>query len=203
MNSSNLTIPRVYRSGYNPLYFGLTCKSHFAEVASGALGHGSVTTYPDMPYLIWSFDYEDRDDYVEGKTSVRNNPETFLEGCRALHAMFWQYVGIRGDLNNNDAREFTDIDNSVAQILNKQGNTDARVNEWISAAESGLLFGEVGDSIPEYIGEDWNDRWDSLDGKEDCELAIDLDIWRFYQAASLHRNHGLRDLLRKHNLIVN
>ena len=36
-------------------------KSWLAENLSGALGHGSVATLPDRPYLVWSFDYE-RDD---------------------------------------------------------------------------------------------------------------------------------------------
>ena len=27
------------------------------EEASGGLGHGAVATYPDRPYLVWSFDY--------------------------------------------------------------------------------------------------------------------------------------------------
>lgn len=178
-------------------------KSHIAETASGALGHGSVTTYPDKPYLIWSFDYEERNDSVCGKTSIRNNPETFLEGCRALHAVFRKYVGNRSDLDNDDARDFANIEKSVAQILNKPGNAEARTKEWINAAESGSLFGKGDESIPEYDGGDWNEQWDSLDDKESYDAAMDLDIWRFYQAASLHRTYVLRDLLPKRGLIVN
>ena len=62
-------------------------KGWLAENLSGALGHGSVATLPDRPYLVWSFDYE-RDDAVAGVCSNRNNPVTYLEGCRALHDMF-------------------------------------------------------------------------------------------------------------------
>ena len=40
-------------------------KSWLAENLSGALGHGSVATLPDRPYLVWSFDYE-RPDAVAG-----------------------------------------------------------------------------------------------------------------------------------------
>ena len=29
-----------------------------AELATGALGHGGVSIYPDQPYLNWSFEYE-------------------------------------------------------------------------------------------------------------------------------------------------
>jgi len=33
-------------------------------------------------------------------------------------------------------------------------------------------------------------------------LSINKDVWRFYQATSLHRTYVLRDLLPKHGLIV-
>ena len=116
--------------------------------------------------------------------------------------MFRQFAKSRGDIDNKDARVFSEFENSVVQILNEQGKTEARINEWINAAEARSLFGESGESIPEYNGEEWNDQWDSLDAKEDYEFAVGLDIWRFYQVVSLHRNHVSRDLFPKHNLIV-
>ena len=71
-------------------------KSWFAETVSGALGHGSVATFPDRPYLVWSFEYE-RSDAIAGLRSTRNNPVTFLAGCRALHDMFRRFVGMQRD----------------------------------------------------------------------------------------------------------
>ena len=70
-------------------------KSWLAENLSGALGHGSVATLPDRPYLVWSFDYE-RPDAQVGRRSTRNNPATYLEGCRALHDMFREFVEMSG-----------------------------------------------------------------------------------------------------------
>ncbi len=34
-------------------------KSWFAENITGALGHGAVMTFPDRPYLIWQFAYQE------------------------------------------------------------------------------------------------------------------------------------------------
>ena len=65
-------------------------KSWVAEEFSGALGHGSMATLPDRPYLVWSFDYERPDD-VAGVRSIRNNPVTYLAGCRALHGMLSRF----------------------------------------------------------------------------------------------------------------
>ncbi|MBW2370337.1 MAG: hypothetical protein JRH15_20900, partial [Deltaproteobacteria bacterium] len=58
-------------------------KSWLAETISGALGHGAVATYPDRPYLKWSFVYE----YPNRRRVQRDNPRDYLSGCRALHQM--------------------------------------------------------------------------------------------------------------------
>ena len=61
---------------------------------------------------------------------------------------------------------------------------------------------EAEEGVPDYEGEDWNARWESLDGGEDYGIAMNTHIWRFYQAAALHRTYVLRDLLPRHGLIV-
>ena len=178
-------------------------KGLLAETASGALGHGSVATLPDRPYLVWSFDYEERPDAIADVRSTRNNPITFLAGCRALHDMFRRFVGMQRDSHDSgDGREFEVIAPHVREVLLVQANKAGRIAAWQDAAQSGSFFGTAGESIPEYEGDAWNEQWDKLDGSEDCRAAMDLPIWRFYQAASLHRIYVLRDLLPKYGLIV-
>ena len=178
-------------------------KGLLAETASGALGHGSVATLPDRPYLVWSFDYEERPDAIVDVRSTRNNPVTFLAGCRALHDMFRRFVGMQRDSHGSgDGREFELIAPRVQEVLLVQANKAGRIAAWQDAAQSGSFFGTAGESIPEYEGDAWNEQWDKLDGSEDCRAAMDLPIWRFYQAASLHRIYVLRDLLPKYGLIV-
>ena len=177
-------------------------KSWIAEAASGALGHGSVATLPDRPYLVWSFKYE-RSDAIAGCRSTRNNPVTFLAGCRTLHDMFRRFVGMQQDAHGSgDAREFEVIAPHVLKVLRVQGKKDERIAAWQAAARSGEIFGAAGEIIPEYEGGIWNEQWGELDDKEDYRAAMDSPIWRFYQAASLHRTYMLRDLLPKHGLIV-
>ena len=72
----------------------------------------------------------------------------------------------------------------------------------LAAAQSGKIFGTAEETIPEYEGDTWNEQWDGLNDSEDYRAAMDSPIWRFYQAASLHRTYVLRDLLPKHGLIV-
>ena len=176
-------------------------KSWAAEIGSGALGHGSVATLPDRPYLVWSFDYE-RPDAVAGIRSTRNNPATYLAGCRALHDTFRRFARLRPDADAGDGRDFETIAPRMREILLTQDDKAGRIAAWRDAARSGALFGEAGEEIPDYEGESWNTQWEGLDGGEDYRAAMDTPIWRFYQAASLHRIYVLRDLLPKHGLIV-
>lgn len=177
-------------------------KSWLGEELSGALGHGSVATFPDRPYLVWSFDYE-RPDTISGTNCVRNNPATFLAGCHALHNMFTKFIKLQPDnFDNGDGREFGTIRPKVFEILLVQGDKEKRLRAWQEAASAGDIFGKEGELIPEYSGNHWNEQWKQLDGSENFETALDLSVWKFYQAASLHRAYVLRDLLPKHKLIV-
>lgn len=168
----------------------------------GALGHGSVGTLPDRPFLVWSFEYQDREDSVHGQTSIRNNPATFLEGCRALHSLFQRFVELRhDDYGSNDGRDFDAIESKIQQILLVQAPKEGRIEAWQDGARTGSIFDNGDEGIPVYDGESWNEEWNNLESLG-YEKAMDSPVWRFYQAASLHRIYVLRDLLPRHGLIV-
>ena len=178
-------------------------KSLVAEVTSGALGHGSVAKFPDFPFLVWSFDYERPDAEIDGVHSVRNNPATYLQASCKLHEMFEAFAACRDDVDAGDRRDFGDIEGSVRRVLSTQADKAGRILAWKEAARSGELFGSInGEEIPDYEGEQWNESWAELDKSENCGRALELPVWRFYQAASLHRTYVLRELLPKHGLIV-
>jgi hypothetical protein len=177
-------------------------KSWVGETASGALGHGAVATYPDRPYLNWSFDYEHKD-AVEGTHCTRDNPTTFLAGCRALHDMFRQFADLEpGQVRNADGRDFDAIEGAVAGVLATQGPKQDRVDAWQKAAWTGTVFGAGDEEIPAYEGEVWNQRWETLDGADSYRKALVEPIWLFYQAAAIHRTYVLRNLLPRHGLVV-
>lgn len=176
-------------------------KSWLGETASGSLGHGAVATYPDRPYLGWSFEYE-RPDAVEGKRSRRDNRVTFTEGFGRLHDMFRRFADRRRDLASNDGRAWDDIHAAVREVVAVQGPCERRVTAWQQAAQSGRVFGRGGEHIPVYRGLLWNDHWHELDGADHCRVVESVPIWRFYQAAAVHRTYVLRELLPRHGLIV-
>ena len=184
--------------------FSVNIMAWFAEKLSGALGHGSVATYPDRPYLKWKFRYDEDDCEAENCWSERDNPETFLEGCRSLHAVFKRFAQANGGKHDaGDGRDFPNIENSVKNVLATQDNKEGRINAWKNGAKNGQLFGDQnGESIPDYNDKIWNKEWQSFDKQENCDQAIKSEIWQFYRAAAIHRTYVLRDLLPNHGLVV-
>ena len=174
-------------------------KSWFAETLSGALGHGAAVTFPDRPFLKWSFEYQKSGE----RCALRDNSQTFLEGCEALHAMFREAAERKPDLTDDGSyKDFSTIKNPVSAVLNTQAGKDGRTEAWKQAARSGELFGSGPEEIPDYNEEVWHNERDNLKRKKDSGIAPDLSIFRFYQAASIHRTHVLRNLLPSHGLVV-
>ena len=182
---------------YGP-YGGLmgSIKSWLAETVSGALGHGAVATYPDRPYLKWRFAYE----YPERNLVKRDNPADFFKGCRALHQMFTRLGRKNPALSDGSSIYFSVIKDSVRTILAHQGNKEERIEKWRAASWNGRLGKRF--RIPAYGLEAWGKEAYNLNGSRNSERALDSNIYRFYQAASLHRQFVLRELLPENALIV-
>jgi len=169
-----------------------------AEEASKGLGHGAVLTFPDRPYLNWSFIYENGDK----QKVLRDNPRDFLEGCQALHGMFIKFRENEPMFASDDGVEFSEISSTVESILATEGKLKERVNAWKSAANKGLLFASGSEDIPDYDQAIWGEQWEALKASDDSSDALNQNIYRFYQAASTHRNYILRDLLPSHLLVA-
>ncbi len=172
-------------------------KSWLAETFSGALGHGAVATYPDRPFLKWSFDYE----YPQRTTSERDNQATFLEGCRELHRLFRKLGKVNPALSSNDGVAFKELRPTVKRILAHQGKKAMRVAQWKDAAADGSLTGQRF-RIPNYNAEPWLRKAAQLSGTDDSRQALGSDLYLFFRAASQHREYVLRDLLPSHNIVV-
>ena len=172
-------------------------KSWFAEELSGALGHGAVLTYPDRPYLRWSFEHE----YPNVRREERDNPATFLEACEALHRTFRRFLGLRPEFRQDEGQEFSTIRGTVEDVLRRQAPKEDRIEAWKEAARDGGLF-VGGEEIPDYDGDAWKASIDALDGTENSSAVVDLPAFRFQQAASMHRSYVLKELLPSYGLVV-
>lgn len=173
-------------------------KSWFAENLTGALGHGAAVTFPDRPYLKWSFHYED----PPHESGWRDNPATFLEACRKLHRFFGEFAESRPDCAGNEAKSFADIEDVVKNIVALQGTKEERIAAWRSAAKDGKLFTGAPLIIPAYNANSWHNQRENLKREEDSQQIIRKDIYHFYQAASVYRTYVLRLLLPSKKVIV-
>lgn len=171
-------------------------KSWFAETATASLGHGSVATYPDLPYLAWGFDYEETGDKED-----RDNHANFLDACESLYGLFARAVEQRPDFGEGKARPFAEIRDTVAQILATQGDGDARIDAWKQAAAAGALFDQAED-IPDYLGDDWTKWLENAEDTISSDEALDHPACRFHLAANTHRSWVLHELLPSRNLLV-
>ena len=162
-------------------------ETYAGEIGSRSMGHGAVATYPDRPYLLWSFKYEEaRNNTVE--SGLRNNQETFLEGLEKLHEKLSE--GAERMPDNSSKQDF-DAD-KIKTILALEANKDSRIKEWKSYIAQ-LDEGEE----PEYLGDQWNKEKESFSDGNSQSIG---NCYRFHQAAAYHRWYTLKDLLPAHSI---
>jgi hypothetical protein len=173
-------------------------KSSLIEVVSGALGHGAVATYPDRPYLKWAFKYEE----PEKESDLRDNPRTFLEGCEELYNFFKDFVTNNPQYSDGIDIDFTAVKSDVEKVLQTQADKAGRIQAWQTAVKEGKFYDSLGTDIPAYDKEDWLGSAKALDRASDSGKALTENVYKYYKAASYHRNYILRTLLPKHELVI-
>ena len=173
--------------------------------ATHALGHGSVATCPDLPFLEWSFTYE-QNRQPSGK---RDNPKTFLEGCEKLHEKLLKFSKLYYQNEKIKYRDFSEIKKAVKEILSYTSSVEKGYNErsdkWKEAVQSGKLFDNVNHKeFLDYNEKDWRIQKDELFKKlQSSAEAVKLNVYKFHQAANYHRHYTLKELLPKYGLVVN
>ena len=171
------------------------------ELGSGALGHGAVSNYPDQPYLKWSFEYEYP--HLSGEARMEHdNQATFLKGSMELYHVFLQFVSKHPDYYDYDDSEtlWEEIEEPIKEIIALEVGKEERCEAWREASRNGV-FGEP-EEIPEYDADEWNDQHEGFSEMETSDEALELPVYRFFQAADFHQNYVLRQLLPSHGLIV-
>ena len=158
---------------------------------TGMLGHAAVATWPDRPYLNWSFTFTLPRPNNE-TVSNRDNQATFFEECEKLHYFFMRFAKMNyGDAT---AKPFDEISPLIKKILAFEGKESERMICW---EQSGLVRG-----MPEYCPQIWEDQKRVFTELKNSSLGIQSHIYRFHQAAAYHRYYVLKDLLPAHGIAV-
>jgi hypothetical protein len=169
--------------------------NHFAlEIAAVTpIGHGSVGTNPDRPYLHWRFTYED------GRQEERHNHTDYLQACQALYDYFTRFVkAYYGP--PAAAVPYATIQPRIADILRHEGGADDRVEAW----EAAMRAGQLGPAKPPapYDHERWMDSIENAKELKTNDNSPIAHAYNFFAAASYHRNYVLKRLLPEAGLYV-
>jgi len=168
-----------------------------ASVATGALGHGAVGTYPDRPFLRWKFAYKKNN---TKPTKWRDNSVTFLEGCKKIHEAFSQYAS-KAKLTIN-AVDFDQIKDEVKKILQLEADKEGRIEAWKKAINSSKLFKKSAQEALYYSPYHWEQQKDDFEDLKNSHEMISKNVYQFHQAAIYHRDYTLKHLLPKYNIAV-
>lgn len=174
--------------------------STFAATISDDLGHGAVGTYPDRPYLSWSFDFvENRPG--NGKKSKRNNQKTYFDGCKRLYEYFEMFCK-KHYTQNHDGKSFAQIEDVIKEILAFEHGKEERGQKWADSIKDGkFCTPDEQDMQIAYTPTLWENEREKL-SELDSNDIIDTNIYKFHQAAALHRWFIFKDLLPKHGICV-
>jgi len=173
-----------------------------AELMSGALGHGAVATFPDQPYLEWSYDYEHPE--MTGTALIeRQNANDYMEAAEALHTMFRKFAEA-ADIyaDGKGPMEFADIRNALRAIVTQPVDKDARIAAWKKALADGKLTKAPDTALTDYDFADWRQQTLMLGSLADPQAASGVPVYHFHQAAAIHKYYVLRDLLPEHGVYV-
>jgi hypothetical protein len=186
------------------------CESETLEQLSGALGHVAVFTYPDRPYMVWSFKYE-LGEKTE-KTQMRDNPATYMEGAQKLHSFFRAFLFKRPDLSDQKAAlDYGAVQTEIIKIVIFEGEKEKRCQKWqnlFATVAKDRNLDEVAKGrtskspIPKYDEVEWHHIRDGFHSLPTAGAITTEPVYRFFQAASFHRHYVLRELLPSYGLVV-
>ena len=166
--------------------FKSRCVSDFAELVP--VGHGAVGTFPDRPYLKWSFEYEG-----EGGPARRDNPKSFLAACEGLHSFFTNFASVAPQgCQAAGGRDWGAIAPVVQSIVSEENPMEERIKSWLEkfhAAEFCTLQPE-----DQEVGYE-EGLWQTMRALSDSADLHDSNACKFMRAARRHRDYVLFELL--------
>lgn len=179
-------------------------KNYFVNEAL-PLGHGTVLSNPDLPFLVWSYENG------RGNRVHRDNPRDYLRAAERLFIAIGRYVA--GDADAT-VRELAPADRAVMERLFRgltSRNSHVRHAGWLAAIAAGeFSFG------PERIGylAEGEGSWKQQALGACTEIDERLQIfpyhegflrsdWKlFHDAVQAHRLHLVQSILPRYGICV-
>ena len=168
------------------------------------LGHGAVLSYPDRPYLKWSYTNG------LGKRVERDNPNDFLEAadlmCQAMQR--WRIGDPNGQVDGLPKADRKKIENLIKTITKEDG--EERHEEWLKKIQDGhFSFGSANLKYTPKGKGSWKHKaigtveW--VDDLEEGPFAykesfLKSDWKMFHDALQAHRFEVIHEILPKYGI---
>jgi hypothetical protein len=172
------------------------------------VGHGVVLSYPDRPYLVWSY-RNGRGELVE-----RDNPRDFTQAARELYQWYRRYR----DFSREGAAvleraypvpdEFAAVDRMLAEVVSEKKLE--RHAAWLAAVADGtfgfrepLAYVEIGEGSWKHQALGTLEDVQSNPGKPiPCTPAFMTSHWKyFHDALQAHRFFVLNEMLPGYGIL--
>lgn len=169
------------------------------------LGHGAALSYPDQPYLVWTY----TDD--QGQTTTRHNPDVFMEAAEQMCKAMQHYRA--GDTEAPVEGLPSAIGDKLHQLFTTVTQPDPlkRHRLWLDAIAAGA-FGFAGEPLTyaETGPGSWLDQALKVsDGSFSAETRFDFEApflssdWKlFHDALLAHRFSVINTILPRYGICV-
>ncbi len=167
------------------------------------LGHGTVLSYPDQPYLKWS--------YINnaGEKIIRDNPKDFLEAAECMCIAMKSFKA--GDESLSATGLGTKDQEAIEKLIHENDSKegDERHEKWVDAIRDGVF--SFGNSNLTYIPKGENSwKYIALDTKKSKDSGDEIypydpsflnsDWKRFHDALQSHRLYVVQNLLPSYGI---
>lgn len=169
-------------------------KNYFVNTAL-PLGHGTVLSHPDKPYLVWAYTNG------LGERITRNNPDDYID---AAEAMCRAMQGFReGDFDASVAGLSAADRNTIQRLLRDVTDQDGagRHARWLEEIAGGSF--SFGAEEVAYVEGSWHDA--AFGGHEEneyryAEAFLASDWKRFHDALQVHRYDVVHRILPRYGI---
>lgn len=163
------------------------------------LGHGSVLSFPDLPYLHWNFTRRRGGEVVE-----RRNYNLFLDACEHMCKFMQRWLGLaQTGLTDDDKMTILSL---FREIVDE--NSDNRHQRWLEKIAAGAF--RFGPQQLDYIAKGKGSWKDIALGEQDRKSKkyhytpafLDSDWKHFHDALLAHRFAVIHEILPRYGICL-
>jgi hypothetical protein len=161
----------------------------------GRLGHGGVLTYPDLPYLRWS--YED----AHQVRIARDNPADYLDACAYLYDRLVDFAKLYYLDAYPPTAPWRTLKASIQLLIQTPGTGDMREENWLDAIAKNEIPG-VTEVPSRYSSARWQEDFNTWVNEKELQTLRESTQYKFICAAYYHRDFVLKNFLPARGLVI-